>query len=297
MKHFRLVATGLDDAAAAALAEIETHPEFWKLLTLRQDYPCSAHADTETIVLRGPTTTEDIFNNFYLADFPQMAELPQVCDFLQPIIEKLPAALLGRVMVVKLKAGGRITPHVDEGAYARFYARFHAVLKSSPDCLFTVGDETVYMAPGEVWWFNHQVTHSVQNGGPDRTHVIFDACAPGYTGALSSSPSGAARPCGMKRAGACAESTCFDVRLRGCRERGRFIRGAVSPFSSWTRNPASTLHCCHGRLRPGARLIEFDNEGSSRRRIKQEVPRCKFCIHAVLGLTCIKTWSWLGCAV
>ena len=47
-----------------------------------------------------------------------------------------------------------------------------------------VDGERVYMAPGEVWWFNHQVKHSVLNKGSARVHLIMDLAAPGFTGAL-----------------------------------------------------------------------------------------------------------------
>jgi hypothetical protein len=58
------------------------------------------------------------------------------------------------------------------------------VLESSPRCIFNAGGKSVHMAPGELWWFNHQVEHSVTNSGLDRTHIIVDLCAPGFSGAL-----------------------------------------------------------------------------------------------------------------
>jgi Aspartyl/Asparaginyl beta-hydroxylase len=77
-------------------------------------------------------------------------------------------------MLVRLKAGGAITPHVDEGAYAQHYARFHLPIDSTAACRFFCGDESVHMAPGEFWWFDHQREHSVVNDGPDRVHLILD---------------------------------------------------------------------------------------------------------------------------
>jgi Aspartyl/Asparaginyl beta-hydroxylase len=59
------------------------------------------------------------------------------------------------------------------------------VLASSPHVGSRSGSETVHMAPGELWWFDHQVEHHVENDGPDRIHLIFYATAPGYTGASS----------------------------------------------------------------------------------------------------------------
>jgi hypothetical protein len=42
----------------------------------------------------------------------------------------------------------------------------------------------VNMEVGGLWWFNHQVGHSVLNKGPARIHLIIDACVPGFNGAL-----------------------------------------------------------------------------------------------------------------
>jgi hypothetical protein len=181
-QHFLRIAFGLD--TDPALAELAAQPELWNLLTLRQQYAGSAHADTEMIALRGPTTTERLFDNLETINFPTMEQLPQIRDLVRSMLDRLEARDVGRIMVVRLKAGGRIAPHVDEGLYARYFARFHLVLRSHPGCLFTAGTETVNMATGEMWWFNHQVSHSVRNDGPERIQVIFDACAPGFTGAV-----------------------------------------------------------------------------------------------------------------
>jgi quercetin dioxygenase-like cupin family protein len=183
LQHFRRLAVGLD--TDAAFAEIERHPQLWSLIQLRQKYAGSAHRDSETIVLRGPTTTEGLFDNLDAVDYPYFRDLSSVTRLLTAALEPLRWQQLGRVMVVRLKSGGVVTPHTDEGLYARYFARFHLVLKSSPACTFTAGGESVHMAQGELWWFNHQVEHSVTNGRTERTHIIVDLCAPGFTGALA----------------------------------------------------------------------------------------------------------------
>lgn len=181
-QYFRRIAAGLEPAAA--IAELSKHTELWSLITLRQDYAGSAHRDTETIVLRGPTSIENLFEDLECIDYDCFTQLYFTANLLREALAPLHWRELGRVMIVRLKAGGRITPHVDEGRYARYFARFHLVLESSLGCLFTAGGESVHMAPGELWWFNHQVEHSVVNNGPDRTHIIVDLTAPGFTGAL-----------------------------------------------------------------------------------------------------------------
>ena len=83
------------------------------------------------------------------------------------------------------------------------------------------------------------------------------------------------------------------------RDRGRFRLGATSPFSSWTRNPASTPNCGHGRRRPAARLVDFDDEGSSRRRATKGggpmqvlYPRCAgLDVHKDTVVACVRCVS------
>lgn len=181
--HFRRLLAGLE--VRPALEELAAFPELWTLIQLRQLYAESAHADTETIVLRGPTTLENLFDNLECMDFGVIHQLRASRALIHHVAEFLNAREVGRLMLVRLKEGGQIRPHIDEGAYARYYARFHLVLDSNPECSFRCGEEKVVMAPGELWWFNHQVTHSVLNSGPARTHLIMDFAAPGFTGAVA----------------------------------------------------------------------------------------------------------------
>lgn len=181
--NFRRLMTGVDVAAAAL--EIMKQPALWKLMQVRQQYEGSAHIDTEAIVLRGPATTEGIFDNLECVNFKVNEDLPATVELIRGITAFLKAREIGRIMLVRLNAGGCIRPHVDEGAYARYYARFHLVLESNPTCRFRCGEEMVNMAAGELWWFNHQVLHSVVNRGAERTHLIMDLTAPGFTGAIA----------------------------------------------------------------------------------------------------------------
>lgn len=60
--------------------------------------------------------------------------------------------------------------------FHRYPNRFHCVVTSNAECVFTAGDEAVCMEPGELWWFDQKVMHGVVNGGStDRVHLILDA--------------------------------------------------------------------------------------------------------------------------
>jgi len=71
---------------------------------------------------------------------------------------------IGRVMFTHLPAGQSIPQHADtEGAYCNYYTRFHVPIQSEPGVRFQCGDECIEMTPGEVWWANIALPHSVVN--------------------------------------------------------------------------------------------------------------------------------------
>jgi len=182
MKQFDLVAQGLD--VAPLLAALEAKPELWNDITIRQDFPGSAHHDTECIFLRGPATftVYDYFDNTFAYDYRAMDVLEDVvAPLLKPVLQGLGATELGYVLIVKLQPGGHVDEHIDEGTYADHYSRFHLALTGEEGATLTAGGETQHFAPGEVWWFNHKALHSADNKSESpRIHVIFDAVTPRY---------------------------------------------------------------------------------------------------------------------
>lgn len=88
---------------------------------------------------------------------------------------------LGRVLIVNLKPGVQLKPHIDEGTYADHFARFHVALTSNDRCMLEVGGDQAAMQPGEAWWFDHKQQHSAFNlGTTDRWHIILDAVSPRF---------------------------------------------------------------------------------------------------------------------
>jgi len=160
--------------------------EIWKEDTYLRDYPQGPFGEIESVILRFPPRsvheTEDALKN-HLADFDQHENVDQPVFKLLPEARAIVFALmnavqgerLGRVMINKIAPGGVIFPHADTPAHAEYYSRFHVVLQSSPGVVFRCGDEQVYMATGEVWWFNNKLEHEViNNSGADRIHMICD---------------------------------------------------------------------------------------------------------------------------
>lgn len=155
-------------------------PDLWLERTERQTEPGSPHAMTQSIFLRAPEelSVRSMFNELNTVPYPRWELLkPALLPVLVPLLLQLNAQELGRVLLVRLRPGGSIPEHVDEGAYAEYYDRFHICVDAEqPGNEFTVGGTTVLMYPGEAWWFNHKRPHSVVNKTSSwRTHLVVDA--------------------------------------------------------------------------------------------------------------------------
>ena len=70
--------------------------------------------------------------------------------------------------------------HIDINYYWRTHLRIHIPVITNPEVLFTCGDETVHMAPGECWIFDSFRWHDVQNKGSEqRIHLVLDTIGGG----------------------------------------------------------------------------------------------------------------------
>lgn len=211
-ERFKLIAEGLD--VAPLLKKIEAQPHLWKENTMRQSYPGSAHADTETIYLRWARdqslegawfdlTSEDHEETIRTIGVDVLRDVMNAvirkvftkADFDNPstktLVNMAVDIVVGRVILTKLKPGGTITEHVDEGPYADRYDRFHVVLDGWST--FFIEDDPFTVQPGQLFWFNHKRRHEVRYGSggaechypqvlksPPRIHLIIDIEAPEY---------------------------------------------------------------------------------------------------------------------
>jgi hypothetical protein len=185
-ENLKKIASGVDISSLADA--IESRPYLFSAIKARQETPGSAHGDTESIFLRWAEsqTLEAVFNEIPAIDYPALEQLPEVRPILARIVDLLGTSAIGRILIVKLRPGGFITPHIDEGAYADHYERFHLVLESGIGNAFFVEfepdhSEVAYMKPGELWWFDHKRKHWVINDSQvSRIHLIIDAVVPRF---------------------------------------------------------------------------------------------------------------------
>lgn len=178
MKNFLRIAQQVN--TVHVLLQIQRQPELWKADTYLRDYPQGPFEDVETIFLRFPAAS--------VTELERSQTDPHECENMDGFIH-LPAARplvfslmamvegerLGRVMINKIRPGGRIFPHADTPIHANYWDRFHYVVQSAPGVNFRCGDETVQMQTGEVWWFDNSEEHEVvNNSAEDRLHLIVD---------------------------------------------------------------------------------------------------------------------------
>lgn len=188
MKNFQLVASGVD--ITPLLLAIKRRSELWKEDTYLRDYPQGPFKQIESIMLRFPIKrvleleeevravergehpTIDQQENI---DYPPYKLLPEARQIVMALMARVGGERLGRVMINKIAPGGVIFPHVDTKNHTDYYSRFHVVLQSQPGVVFRAGDESIYMATGESWWFDNSQEHEViNNSADDRIHMIID---------------------------------------------------------------------------------------------------------------------------
>lgn len=187
MRNFMRLGTGAAVAPLLlALHRFEKSRGIWREDTYLRDYPQGPFGDTESVILRFPPRsvheTEEAVKN-HLANVDQHENVDQDVFKLLPearsLVFGLMAAVqgerLGRVMINKLRPGGRIFRHADTPEHALYWDRHHIVLQAGPGVVFKCGDEQVSMVTGETWWFDNSQEHEVlNNSADDRIHMIVD---------------------------------------------------------------------------------------------------------------------------
>ena len=177
MKNFQPITTF---NPVPLLNEIMRQEHLWKADTYLRDYPQGPFGDTETIFVRFPPASvseleRGLRDQHECVWMDGAIHLPSARPLVLGLMAMVGGERLGRVMINKIKPGGRIYPHADTPAHAEYWDRYHMVLKSGPGCNFRAGDETIHMPPCTVWWFQNAIEHEVvNNSADDRIHMVVD---------------------------------------------------------------------------------------------------------------------------
>ncbi len=162
------------------MAQIMRQADLWKADTYLRDYPQGPFEDVQTIFLRFPpaSVTEmerEAKDQHECVWMDGALHLPAARSLIFSLMTTVDGERLGRVMLNKIRPGGRIFPHADTPVHATYWDRFHYVVQSTPGVMFRVGEEKVNMQTGEAWWFQNLIEHEVvNNSAEDRIHLVID---------------------------------------------------------------------------------------------------------------------------
>lgn len=102
-------------------------------------------------------------------------------DTLLPVLESVAAHYsfaqpdFPKAMLARLKAGGEIDLHIDQGPLNLLTHKIHVPIVTSDAVWFQVMDQHFQLAEGMAYELNNIRPHGVRNGGTaDRIHLIFE---------------------------------------------------------------------------------------------------------------------------
>lgn len=176
MRHFTKLADSID--VVPILNALAVRPDLWNENTLRTTHPQSPHQQTDDIWCMFSPMIDDpeaVYDDCEVVPYRAWHEIPCLRPLIFELQRRVEGIRLGRVIISRLAPGKEIPEHVDGGAPATYYNRYHLALQSEPGAMNYSGGEAVCYRMGELWAFDNRVEHSVvNNSADDRIMLIMD---------------------------------------------------------------------------------------------------------------------------
>lgn len=120
---------------------------------------------------QGANIVPEAHDGSRFADTPLLGR----CPYFQQVLATFKCPLQS-VRLLRLHAGSNIAEHVDRALdFDEGEVRIHIPIATSEQVRFYLDGSRLVMAPGECWYTNVNLPHSVQNGGvTDRIHLVLD---------------------------------------------------------------------------------------------------------------------------
>jgi hypothetical protein len=165
-------------------------PHWWGINVNRAFHQGSHHQHTHLILLRSLGSSGDQHDTekyiptegVHESKPTEYAErFPSIHNVIKDFAKENNLAL-GRVAIVRLWPKGEIYRHYDFETNLRGRNRYHLIIQAGKGSSLSIGPETVYPKPGEIWFYANKISHRSNNDSTiPRIHVIFD----GYPLAVS----------------------------------------------------------------------------------------------------------------
>ena len=169
--------------------ELEKREDLWNEFPDRMiGFNLMGEADFDDIWIHMPTSATTMDRDEIMANLSKVShatrwhrgyfELP-VKKMLSELFFHVDAEAFGRVFISRLQPGKHIFPHVDQDLQA--FSRFHVAIQSAPGQVFKCDQEEFTPEAGQVFWFNNNKMHSVENNSEfARLTMVVDLITP-YT--------------------------------------------------------------------------------------------------------------------
>lgn len=164
MQNLLHLASGLS-AKPLELA-LRRNPQLWNQHSARTTHVKSPHCQVDDIWVRYAATLLEGQGEHESVWYPSLAALPSVRDLAFQVMAMVQGERLGGILITRVPAGHSVLPHIDHGWHAQHYDKFAVQIASHPQQCFRYAEGQHVSAPGDLYWFNNQVEHSVINDSP-----------------------------------------------------------------------------------------------------------------------------------
>lgn len=143
---------------------LQQHPELWNQHSHRTDSPNSPHHGLDDIWLRFGDEEHVLDGQPHEAHWYPAADILGVKPLIYELFANVQGDSLGGVLITRIPAGASCKPHTDPGWHAIHYRDKYAIqITSAPGQRFCFESESLETKPGDVFLFNNQCLHWVEN--------------------------------------------------------------------------------------------------------------------------------------
>jgi len=173
MKNIRIIQTGID--VSKIIEQLEQYPEDWgSQKNIKDTEQLDSNKYTVTVdvlqlIIGGITKEGEYVGNTEICiQTPAYEKHTEILNYLGKYFKKL-----RRCGFLALPVGEMVGSHIDEGTYYLTKDRYHLSIQGKYE--YTVGEETVIVEPGTLFWFNNKLPHKAVNIGDNvRITFVFD---------------------------------------------------------------------------------------------------------------------------
>lgn len=159
-----ILRSGID--VSNILAALRRNPQLWNEHPARTESPDSPHHGLDDIWVRFGSDEDAKTGRPHFPQWYESADVLGIKPFLRDLMHSVGGDILGGVLITRIPRGETCKPHQDRGWHALFYEKFAVQIAAAPGQRFCFEGEAVETAPGDLFWFNNQHMHWVENPTP-----------------------------------------------------------------------------------------------------------------------------------